>query len=101
MIAGIGGVATRSDLRRQGVASMVLQRAIEEMRDAYGADFGLLFCEPRLAPVYKRLGWHRFEGDVFVEQPQGRIRFVVTDPYVFDLKLAPREGAIDLCGLPW
>jgi aminoglycoside 2'-N-acetyltransferase I len=100
-IAGIGAVATRRDQQRRGVASAVMRSAIEEARQAFLADFSLLFCEARHAVLYEKLGWHRFEGDVFVEQPQGRIRFAVTDHYVFDLKLAPREGVIDLCGLPW
>jgi hypothetical protein len=43
-----------------------------------------------------------FEGKVLVEQPrQGRVCFGVTDPFVFDLKIAPRAGTLDLCGLPW
>ena len=72
------------------------------MRDRHGVDFGLLFCEPRHAPLCKQLGWRLFEGEVFVEQPrQGRVRFSVTDPFVFDLKIALRAGILDLCGLPW
>jgi hypothetical protein len=101
-IGGIGGVATRLDCRSQGVASEVMREAVKEMRDTHGVDFGLLFCEQRHAPLYKRLGWRLFEGEVFVEQPQqGRVRFSVTDPFVFDLKIAPRAGTLDLCGLPW
>ena len=34
-------------------------------------------------------------------QPQGRVRFDATNPYVFDLKIAARAGVLDLCGLPW
>jgi GNAT superfamily N-acetyltransferase len=97
-IFGIGGVVTHADQRRRGIASRVLQRAIGEANDA---DFGLLFCEPRHAPVYEKLGWRRFAGEVFALQPQGRIRFSVTDPYLLDFKVAPRGGVIDLCGLPW
>jgi aminoglycoside 2'-N-acetyltransferase I len=101
-IGGVGGVATRLECRRQGIASEVMREAVREMRDTQGVDFGLLFCEPRHAPLYKRLGWHFFEGEVFVEQPrQGRVRFTVTDALVFDLKIAPRVGILDLCGLPW
>jgi hypothetical protein len=33
--------------------------------------------------------------------PQAGVHFTVTDPYVFDLKMAPRRGTLDLCGLPW
>ena len=32
---------------------------------------------------------------------QGRIRFEVMTTFVYDLKLAPRGGSIDLRGLPW
>ena len=101
-IGGVGGVATQLDCRGQGVASEVMREAVREMRDTHGVDFGLLFCEPRHAPLYKRLGWRFFEGEVFVEQPrQGRVRFSVIDAFVFDLKIAPRAGILDLCGLPW
>ena len=101
-IGGVGDVATRLDCRRQGIASEVVREALREMRDTHGVDFGLLFCESRHAPLYKQLGWRFFEGEVFVEQPlQGCGRFSVTDPFVFDLKIAPRAGILDLCGLPW
>ena len=60
-LAGIGGVATRADHRRQGIAHAGMQRAARAMPDA---DFGLLFCEPRHGPLYQSLGWHRFEGVV-------------------------------------
>lgn len=100
-VGGIGGVATREDSRQRGVARAAMSAATHAIQDAHKADFGLLFCEPRLAPIYQKLGWRSFEGDVFVTQPSGRVRFDVTDPYVFDLKIAPRNGALDLCGLPW
>jgi predicted N-acetyltransferase YhbS len=100
-VGGLGGVATREDWRRRGVARRAMATALQEIKQAHKADFGLLFCEPRHAPLYEKLGWRSFAGDVFVMQPQGRARFGVTDPYVFDLALAPRSGVLDLCGLPW
>ena len=100
-IGGIGGVATREDSRRRGVASAVMRRATQQIQETYKAAFGLLFCEPRHASLYSRLGWRSFQGDVFVMQPRGHVRFDVTDPYVFDLKIAPRIGVLDLCGPPW
>jgi aminoglycoside 2'-N-acetyltransferase I len=100
-IGGIGGVATREDSRQRGVARAAISRALLDMENAHQADFGLLFCEPRHGPLYEKLGWHPFKGDVFVTEPKGRVRFDVTVPYVFDLKIAPRSGVLDLCGLPW
>ena len=94
-----GRVIIGRDPRASGV---MMREAVMEMRYTHGVDFGLLFCEPRHAPLYKRLGWRFFEGEVFVEQPrQGRVRFSVIDAFVFDLKIAPRAGILDLCGLPW
>jgi len=100
-IGGVGAVATREDRRRQGVASRVMRRAVEEIARAYQPHFALLFCEPRHAPIYQALGWCAFGGDVYVDQPQGHVRFEVSAPYVFDMKIAPRGGVLDLCGLPW
>jgi aminoglycoside 2'-N-acetyltransferase I len=100
-IGGIGGVTTREDSRRRGATSAAMRRATQEIQETYKADFGLLFCEPRNAPLYMRLGWRPFKGDVLVMQPRGHVRFDIIDPYVFGLKVAPRTGVLDLCGPPW
>lgn len=100
-IGGIGGVATRENARGRGLASRALQTAIDIWREESGADLALLFTEPHNFDFYDNRGWHRFEGDVFVDQPGGRIKHTVVTPFVYDLALAPREGVIDLCGKPW
>lgn len=99
--AGIGGVLTREDVRRRGYASIALDAAIQTLRDEGSIPFALLFCEPHNAPFYRARGWKLFDGEVYVEQPQGRIRFEAMAPYVYPLKHAPEKGVIDLCGLPW
>jgi aminoglycoside 2'-N-acetyltransferase I len=76
---GIGGVLTREDSRRRGYASVALNAAIQTLKDEGATDFALLFCD----------------------QPEGRIRFQATAPYVYKLKRAPLGGVIDLCGQPW
>jgi predicted acetyltransferase len=100
-IGGVGGVITREDARRRGYASAAMRVAVAEFKENGDADFGLLVCEPHNFTFYRRLGWRQFAGDVFAEQPQGRVRFDVMTPFVFDLRLAPQGGALDLCGLPW
>jgi aminoglycoside 2'-N-acetyltransferase I len=101
-IAGIGGVATRSDHRRRGYASLALAAAEQTMRDHDAAQFALLFCEPHNFDFYQARGWHAFTGTIYAEQPEGRIRFDVMTPFVLDLKRrAPTLGTLDLCGLPW
>jgi predicted acetyltransferase len=100
-IGGIGGVATREDCRRRGYASVALNAATQTLKDERATDFAMLFCEPHNAAFYQARGWRAFTGEVYAEQPGGRVRFEVMAPYVFDLKRAAREGVIDLCGLPW
>ena len=101
-IGGIGGVATRAEHRRRGYASIALDAAVQTMRDHDAAQFALLFCEPHKGEFYQSRGWHPFTGEVYAEQPGGRIRFEVMAPMVLDLKRrAPTLGTLDLCGLPW
>jgi aminoglycoside 2'-N-acetyltransferase I len=99
-IGGIGGVGTHPMRRKSGGATAGMKTAVECFARE-GKDFALLFCEPHNFAFYRNLGWHQFTGDVFAEQPQGRIRFEAMTPFVYDLKLAPRDGMIDLRGLPW
>jgi len=98
---GIGGVATRADCRRQGYASLALNAAIRTLRDHEAVEFALLFCEPHNFAFYQARGWRPFTGEIYAEQPEGRVRFEAMAPFVFDFRRAPRQGAIDLCGLPW
>lgn len=98
---GIGGVATLPGSQRRGYASIALNAAIQTLKDEGATDFALLFCEPHNAPFYVGRGWKPFEGEIYAEQPQGRVRFEAIAPYVYHLKRMPPRGVIDLCGLPW
>jgi aminoglycoside 2'-N-acetyltransferase I len=100
-IGGIGGVSTREDCRRQGLASIALNAAVQTLRDHEAIQFALLFCEPHNFAFYQSRGWHPFAGEIHAEQPGGKVRFVAMAPFVFDFTRAPRDGTIDLCGLPW
>ena len=72
---GIGGVLTREGFRRRGYASLALNAAIQILKDEGSIDFALLFCEPHNVAFYVGRGWKPFEGEIFCEQPEGRIRF--------------------------
>jgi aminoglycoside 2'-N-acetyltransferase I len=100
-IGGIGGVSTHPDCRGRGYATLALNAAIKTLRDHEAVRFAMLFCEPHNEAFYQARGWHPFEGEVYAEQPGGRIRFEAMAPYVFDFTRKPRDGIIDLCGLPW
>ena len=100
-IGGIGGVATREDCRGRGLAGLALGAAVQTLRHHEAVRFALLFCEPHNFAFYQKRGWHPFSGEIHAEQPSGRIRFEAMAPLVFDISRAPRDGSIDLCGLPW
>jgi predicted N-acetyltransferase YhbS len=53
-VGGIGSVATHPDYERRGLATALLQDAIERMETA---GYALSFLWTGLAPFYERLGW--------------------------------------------
>lgn len=100
-IGGVRGVKTHTNARRQGLASQAIERVFELFREQ-AVDFAFLVCEPNLVPLYKRLGWQSFTGDVLVTQ-RGK-----NDKFTFNLPMtrsvcasAPTDGVIDLMGPPW
>lgn len=100
-VGGIGGVCTREDRRGRGYATMAIDAAVHTMRANEAVRFAILFCEPHNVAFYQERNWHAFAGEIYCEQPEGRIRFEHMAPFVFDVVRAPRQGTIDLCGLPW
>jgi GNAT superfamily N-acetyltransferase len=101
-IGGIGGVLTHPARQGQGLASQALREASRLFDEELKVAYALLFCRPHLVEFYKRLAWKPFEGQVFVEQPQGKIEFSVNGAMVLDVKEpAPLNGSLDLNGLPW
>ncbi|MBN8981291.1 MAG: GNAT family N-acetyltransferase [Rhizobiales bacterium] len=104
-LGGVGGVATHADHRRKGYAGLALTAAIQTLRDERSIDFAVLVCRPYNEAFYEKRGWHAFGGEMYVEQKSGdksaRVLFDVMKPYVFDMRYGPRDGVLDLCGLPW
>src|SRR4030088_2032756 len=74
-IGGIGGVSAREDRRGPGYARVPPPPPIQTMRDHEAIQFALLFCEPHNFAFYQARGWHPFTGEIFCEQPGGRIKF--------------------------
>jgi GNAT superfamily N-acetyltransferase len=100
-VGGIGGVATREQFRRRGIASALLSRAAEFMKNDLRVEFGLLLCRTEVSPVYAKLGWIRADGPTTFSQPNGTTTY---PNHTMILRLAERKwppGSIDLRGLPW
>jgi aminoglycoside 2'-N-acetyltransferase I len=99
-VCGIGGVMTLERARKQGCASAAMKTAAKIVKED-DCDFGLLFCEPHNVAFYESLGWRIFTGDVYCEQPEGRIKFDMMHAMLLPVRAAPQSQMIDLCGLPW
>jgi GNAT superfamily N-acetyltransferase len=102
-VAGVGGVLTAPDFRNQGLARRLLREASPLMTRTLGAEFGFLFCFPRLVPFYERLGWRQLEPPVLIEQPGGGE--VEASPFgAMTLRLGARDwppGAVRTRSLLW
>lgn len=102
LIGGVGGVMTHPEKQGKGYASQAMREASRVFDEKLNVAFALLFCRPHLVEFYKRLVWKPFQGQVFVEQPNGRVEFSANGAMVLDVKeSAPLNGSLDLNGLPW
>jgi len=100
-IAGIGGVKTHPDFRRQGFAGQCLDVA-NEFFDNQGVEFALLVCLPHLIEYYGRFGYQPFEGTMLVTQFGEPEVFSFNQPLVRSVKAtAPVDGELNLYGPPW
>jgi hypothetical protein len=115
-LGGIGGVVTLKEWRNRGIASAAMQKAAEFLHDQLAVPFGLLVCDPALAPFYQKLSWQVVAGPLVFDQPaafQPGLDQVISGGPTHKatlegaiMVLPCREavwpaGLIDLCGLPW
>lgn len=102
LLGGIGGVKTHPHQQGRGYAGAGLVRAASFLCDERLVAYSLLVCRAELLPFYRRYGWREFEGDLLVQQSSGRTKFTLNRTMVLDgQQIAPRQGVIDLCGMPW
>lgn len=100
-VGGVGGVVTVPEAQGRHLVHAAMRQADEFIRHELGAEFGLLFCLPRLAPFYARQGWLLVEEEIEIEQPSGK----VTWPYHVMAKPCGERvwpaGRVEVGGLPW
>ncbi|MBS9525259.1 GNAT family N-acetyltransferase [Litoribacter alkaliphilus] len=100
-VAGINNVITHPDYQGKGFASRTLKHTRDFIFNTLKAEFGLLLCGDELVDFYKKLGWHKFPGNLIVEQPEiGPIQ------WSSNVMLMPKSRIshyqeINLNGLPW
>ena len=85
----------------EGHATAAVAAALAYGAAATGAEFGMLFCLPRLLAFYARSGWQRLPEPVWIEQPAGTIASpleVMVKPLTGRQWLA---GEVRVNGRPW
>ena len=102
-VAGVGNVFAQLPWRKKGVIDRVMALALAEAQRRV-LDAGLLFCEPALEKVYKRMGWETIDGAVFMSDESGHC---VPGPVKNITMVIPiladefPSGDIDLNGRDW
>ena len=100
-VGGVGAVVTVPEAQGRRLVHEAMRQVASFICHELGADFGMLFCLPRLAPFYARQGWLLVEDEVEIEQPAGP---VVWPYHVMVLPCAGRAwpaGRVEIGGLPW
>lgn len=96
----IGGVFTRPEYRRRGLATEVVRRSVQLLSEQLGCEFALLICSNSMIPFYERLGWkvapNKMTFERFGERGvvQGKVMV-----YECTARRLP-AGIIDVRGLP-
>jgi GNAT superfamily N-acetyltransferase len=101
LVGGISGVIISPQLRKQGVASMLLKKTAEFLAEGLNAEFGVLICLDEMAPFYLKNGWEKIGASTYFMQGSGRYRYTQTSMTLRCKERYWPQGEIDLCGLPW
>jgi hypothetical protein len=100
-VGGIGGVVTVPAAQGRHLVHAAMLQAAEFICRELGAEFGMLFCLPRLEPFYARQGWQALEDEVEIDQPDGKIIW----PYRVMVRPCGDRvwpaGRVEVGGLPW
>lgn len=71
-VAGLGGLIVTRSARGRGLARLLCRRVLE-LACEFEAQRAMLFCLPKLMPVYRGFGFVQIDGPVWAGQPGGQI----------------------------
>jgi GNAT superfamily N-acetyltransferase len=71
-VVGLGGLLVTHTARGRGLARLLCARLLEIARE-FDVQRAMLFCMPKLMPLYSEMGFVVIEAPVWVDQPGGRI----------------------------
>jgi GNAT superfamily N-acetyltransferase len=71
-VVGLGGLIVTRNARGRGLARLLCRRLLE-LAGELDARRAMLFCLPKLMPLYEELGFAPIDAPVWADQPGGRI----------------------------
>jgi predicted N-acetyltransferase YhbS len=71
-VAGLGGLIVTRSARGRGLARLLVGQFLV-IAGEFGVERAMLFCLPRLMPLYAGFGFAPIEAPVWADQPDGRI----------------------------
>ena len=106
LIAGIGTVAILPDMQGQGLGMRLLGELRIVLRRDVPVEFGFLQCRDAVVGFYERAGFTRIKQTVRSFHPDQR-RWQMDDAAAMILPAGPtadtwpKDGIVDLMGMPW
>jgi predicted N-acetyltransferase YhbS len=71
-VVGLGGLIVTRSARGRGLARL-LARHLLLVAGEFGVERAMLFCQPKLMPLYRAFGFTTIDAPVWADQPGGRI----------------------------
>jgi predicted GNAT family N-acyltransferase len=71
-LVGLGGLIVTRSARGRGLARL-LARHLLVIAGEFGVERAMLFCQPKLIPLYRPFGFDEIDAPVWADQPGGRI----------------------------
>ncbi len=100
-VVGLGGLLVTHTARGRGLARLLCAHLLEIARE-FDVQRAMLFCMPKLMPLYSEMGFVAIEAPVWVDQPRGRIEMPMSamwSPLSGDVNWP--SGRVDLVGEPF
>ncbi len=106
LVAGVGEVATHPDYQGRGLGQRLMAELRTILRETCPVDFGFLECRETVVGFYASVGWRRIVQTVREQEAEGDVWIEYNGPTLIlparrTFEEWPREGLIDLRGMPW
>jgi hypothetical protein len=87
-------------MRGRGLSGPLMDR-LRELAERLGPDRAMLFCEPKLVPLYQSRGYAELSAPVWVDQPSGPVRLPMSAMWRPLRPASWPSGSVRLHGLPF